>query len=239
MDQMFSRHPSVQAGGELPATMVAVRKNKRLHDALEEKIPDADITGDDFARLGEDYLGYVQNEGIKSEYLTDKMPSNYLYIGLLANALPRAKFLIMRRHPLDCLWSNYGQHFGQNQPFSSDFENLAAVYTQFDLMAKHWLSVLPDRVREVQYEDVVADAEAKMRDVLDFVGLEWTPDTLDHTSSTRQVNTASVAQVREPIYTRAVARWRNYAPHLSLLASHLQSYLSDEELRACNAPRPQ
>jgi hypothetical protein len=150
----------------------------------------------------------------------------------MAMALPRAKFLIMRRHPMDCLFSNYMQHFGQNQPFSSDFGNLASVYNQFDLMAKHWVALLPDRVREVNYEDVVADPEGQMRSILDFVGLEWSDDILDHTASTHQVNTASVAQVRQPIYNSAVARWRRYGPRLQGLALALRDHLSVEELRA-------
>ncbi len=233
MDQMFSRHPQVQAGGELAATMVALRKNGRIRQALEESIPDSDLTADDFAQLGEAYSAFLHGEGLRSEYVSDKMPSNYLYAGLLAAALPRAKFLIMRRHPMDCLLSNYLQHFGQNQPFSSDFGDLAAVYRQFDLMAKHWLRVLPGRVREVHYEDVVADAGTTMRGVVEFVGLDWADEMLDHTASSRQVNTASVAQVREPIYGSSVAKWRRYGPLLGGLAEELRDFLTEEELAAC------
>lgn len=233
MDQMFSRHPRVQAGGELPSVPMALQRNTRLRLALEEKLPDDEITADDFNCLGEDYLSSVRKEGIRSEHFTDKMPSNFLYIGMLALALPRAKFLIMRRHPLDCLLSNYMQHFGRNQPFSADFEHMAVVYGVFDAFARHWPARLPDRVRTVSYEAVTQDPEDRMREVLDFVGLDWDDRVLDHESSLRQVNTASLAQVREPIYFRAVERWRRYGPLLDPMASELRAFLTSEELTAC------
>ncbi|MCP3969290.1 MAG: tetratricopeptide repeat protein, partial [Rhodobacteraceae bacterium] len=208
MDQMFSRHPEVQAGGELRSVPVAMQQNRRIRDALEEKLIETEIMADDFKRLAEDYVASVRQEGIRSEFFTDKMPSNYLYAAMLALAMPRARFLIMRRHPMGCLFSNYMQHFGQNQPFSSDFKNLGIVYREFDKMARHWSECLPDRVREVSYEEVIADPEGQMRTVLDFVGLDWTPEVLDFKASFSQVNTASLSQVRQPIYSDAVARWR-------------------------------
>ncbi|SLN32464.1 TPR repeat-containing protein YrrB [Roseovarius litorisediminis] len=235
MDQMFSRHPKVMAGGELRAMPAAMHRARRMRQALQEEIPDSDITADDFSRLGENYMDGVRSEGIKSEYVSDKMPSNYLYAGLIALAMPRAKILFMRRHPLDCLLSNYMQHFGQNQPFSTDFDNLALVYAEFDKMVNYWTKVIPDRVRVVNYEDVTTDSEAQMRSILDWVGLDWDPEVLNYKSSTRQVNTASLAQVREPIYTRSVARWKNYAPNLGGLAKPLAKYLSDEDLALCQA----
>ncbi len=233
MDQMFSRHPNVTAGGELRALPQAMHHNTRLRQALQGDIDAAEITADDFSRLGESYMDLVRAEGIKSEYVSDKMPSNYLYGGFISRALPRAKVLFMRRHPLDCLLSNYFQHFGQNQPASSDFANLAATYREFDRMVHYWSEVIPDQVRVVNYEDVVADPEGQMRSLLDFAGLEWSDSVLDHKSSTRQVNTASIAQVREPIYTRAVARWEKYAPHIGGLAQELRDHLSPEDLRRC------
>ncbi|MGC1494700.1 MAG: sulfotransferase [Sulfitobacter sp.] len=236
MDQMFSRHPAVQAGGELRATMVAMQQNKKLRSALHQEIPDEQVTADDFSQLGESYVAAVRREGIHSEYLTDKMPANYRYIGLLSLALPRAKFLIMRRHPLDCLLSNYFQHFGKNQPFSSDFKYLAQVYSQFDEAATMWARLLPECVKQISYEAVTAEPEDQMRSILDFIGLEWTPDVLDHNTSLRQVNTASTSQVREPIYKHAVARWRNYANYLTPLATELQGYLTKDELAACGVP---
>ena len=107
------------------------------------------------------------------------------------------------------------------------------TWREFDRMVHHWSEVIPERVRVVNYEDVVADAEGQMRAILDFAGLEWDAQVLDHRASSRQVNTASLAQVREPIYSRAVARWENYAPHLAPLARELRDHLSPEDLAKC------
>lgn len=233
MEQMLSRHPDVQAGGEMLAVQRAFQASPRLRAVMEERSPDTDLTDDDFTRLGEEYQAFLHGEGLRRPRVTDKMPGNQLYVGLLALALPEAKFLIMRRHPLDGLVSNYLQNFGQNQPVSTDLGDLAESWRQFDLNAKHWGSLLPDRVREVSYEALVADPEGQARQVLDFVGLGWHADVLDHTASSRQVNTASVAQVREPVYGTSVARWRRYGEHLKPLAEALGEALTPEERAAC------
>lgn len=233
MEQMLSRHPQVQAGGEMLAVNRAFQASPRLRAVLEERAPDDSLTEDDFTRLGEDYQAFLHGEGLRSPHVTDKMPGNQLFVGLLALALPEAKFLIMRRHPLDGLVSNYLQNFGQNQPVSTDLEDLAEAYRQFDLNAKHWAALLPDRVLEVSYEALVADPEAQARQVLTLCGLDWDPAVLDHTASTRQVNTASVAQVRQPVYDTSVARWRRYGANLKPLAAALGDVLTAEERTAC------
>jgi hypothetical protein len=236
MEQMLSRHPQVQAGGELLAAMAAFRGNPRLRAVLEERAPDDSLTDDDFTRLGEDYQAFLHGEGLRSPRVTDKMPANHLYVGLLALALPEAKFLVMRRHPLDCLLSNWVQNFGQNQPVSTDLGDLAESWRQFDLNARHWAALLPDRVQEVPYEALVSDPEGMARQVLAFAGLDWHPDVLDHAASSRQVNTASVAQVRSPVYDTSVARWRRYGAQLEPLAEALGEALTPEERAACGLP---
>ncbi|WP_305968672.1 MULTISPECIES: tetratricopeptide repeat-containing sulfotransferase family protein [unclassified Mameliella] len=233
MEQMLSRHPEVQAGGELPAALRAFHASPRMRAVMEERAPDDSLQDDDFTKLGEEYQAFLHREGLRSARVTDKMPGNQLYIGLLALALPKANFLVMRRHPLDCLLSNWVQNFGRNQPGSTDLADLAEAYRQFDLNTKHWTTLLPDRVREVPYEALVADPEGMARDVLGFLGLNWSPDVLDHTASSRQVNTASVAQVREPVYGTSVARWRRYGAHLRPLAEALGDILTEEERIAC------
>ncbi len=223
-EQMLSRHPEVQAGGEMSAALVALQQNQRLGQALGDELEDDDVIADDFKRLGEDYVSAVRAEGIRSTFFTDKMPANHRNIGLLALALPRAKFLIMRRHPLDCLLSNYFQHFGQNQPFSSDFENMAVFFAQYYKDVAKWTDAFPDQVREVYYEKVVDATEEEIRNILDFVGLEWNESVLDHEASSHRVNTASIAQVREPIYSRSVARWQKYEDHIGPLKDLLNEH---------------
>lgn len=233
MDQMFSRHPQAQAGGELRAVSYAFSKTDIAKKVLESELPDDALTDDTLSELAEHYIAYLHREGLKAEYVSDKMPGNYLYAGLLAKAMPRAKFLIMRRHPMDCLLSNFMQNFGQNQPFSTQIDNMVFAYTQFDKTAQQFTDLLPDQIRNVSYEDVVANPEGQMRSILDFAGLPFDKSVLDHTASMRQVNTASVSQVRQPIYATSVSKWHRYGPHLKDLAQGLRGYLSAEDLRIC------
>ena len=233
LDQMFSGHPLVMSGGELRALPRALQENTRLHAALEERLPEDEITADDFTRLGERYMDHVRAEGIRSEYVSDKMPSNYLYAGLIALALPRARLLVMRRHPLDCLLSNYTQHFGGNQPASADMDHLAQCYEIFDEMTRFWQEVLPGRVREVPYEALVQDPEARMRPVMEWLGLDWDPAMLDFASASRPVVTASQAQVRAPLNTAGIGRWQRYARHLRPLATRLRAHLPQDDLARC------
>jgi len=228
MEQMFSRHSQVQAGGELGAFNQAIA-NTPIKDVLAEEKDSTDLNDDDIKRIGEVYVAAVRTEGIASKVFTDKMPANYYNIGLIRAALPEAKIVLMRRHPLDCLLSNYFQNFGRNQRFSSDFGMLAGVYREFRAMCDHWKSVVPDFVMEVNYEDVVADPEGQMKQILDHCGLEWEPDVMDYASSMRPVRTASISQVREEIYDSSVQRWRNYGDHVKPLAEALGSYLPVED----------
>jgi len=229
MDQMFSRHSKVQAGGEQPAMMMALSQVRTLQDALEEKISDAEITDDTFAQLGEAYASAARENGMTSEIFTDKLPANYLYAALAAMALPRARFIFMRRNPLDCILSNYQQGFGENQPASNDLGHLAVTYRAFDAMTRHSVEVIPDRIREVAYEAITSDTEAQMRAVMQFCGLPWEDGILDHVAATSTVNTASVAQVRQPVYRTSVAKWKRYAPHLKGLAEDLRDYIPAED----------
>jgi len=229
MDQMFSRHTAVQAGGEQRSMMRALGQSKDIQNVLEEKIADEEVTADGFAQLGEAYLAAARQNGLSYEVFTDKLPSNYLYSGLAALAMPRARFIFMRRHPFDCILSNYAQNFGDNQPASTDLLNLAEVYKEFDAMTRHVTALFPERAMEVHYENVVANAETQMRDVMAFCDLDWQDTILDHTASTRPVNTASVAQVREAIYSTSVAKWARYAAFLGPLAEALKDYISAED----------
>lgn len=230
MDQMFSRHSSVMAGGELAALPQAMRLNKRLQNVLKGEIDANELEKDDFKILGETYHEAAKSEGMHRPTFTDKLPANYLNIGYAALAMPKAKFLILHRHPLDTILSNYFQNFGQNQPMSHDLMDLALSYQIFRRFSAYWSGQLPDRVLVLNYEDVVKNPEQIMKQTLDFVGLPWEAQVLDHQNSSRSVVTASISQVRQPIYTTSVSRWHSYAKYLKPAAELLAPYLSDEDL---------
>ena len=113
------------------------------------------------------------------------------------------------------------QHFGEHQPFSSDFASLASVSSDFDVLARCWPELLPDRIHTIRYESLVKDAESTLRTVLAFIGLDWNENVLDHTHCNQPVNTASVGQVRQPLFFNSAGRWGRYGPYLKDLAASL------------------
>jgi hypothetical protein len=154
--------------------------------------------------------------------ITDKLLTNYFFVGLIHMIFPKAKFVHTRRNPVDTCFSAYTKLFKDDMPHSYDFGELGRYYKQYEELMAHWHEVLPKgTILDVQYEDVVADTEGKAREVIDFVGLEWDQACVDFHKSNRPVKTASVAQVRKPIYTGSVERWRKYGPGLQPLVDAL------------------
>lgn len=232
---MLSRHPHVRAGGELNASRFAFGRVRRLVDHLEER-DDAEISADEVSQVGEFYSEALLKEGLVGEIITDKLPLNYLYVGLLALALPRARFLVLRRHPMDCCLSNWSQDFGRNQSFSTQFETLGAVYRHYKRITDYWMYLLPDRTRVLHYEDLVSDPETEMRRCLEFCGLPWDDAVLDPAGSSRAVNTASIAQVRRPVNRDSVAAWHHYGASLRPLAEALGDLLDAPDRRVAGLP---
>jgi tetratricopeptide (TPR) repeat protein len=233
LQQMLSNHPQMETGGELLAASKALMQNKRIVAALESRLPEGELTVEDLTRLGDSYLSFVRNEGVRAERFTDKMPMNYRLIGLLALAMPRAKFIILRRHPLDCLLSNYFHNFARNQPATSRLDWLASTYNDFDRAAAYWQASFPDRVKEVQYEQIVEETETVLPQICSFLELPWDPAVLDHTTSSTQVGTASLSQVRQPLYRSSIGSWKNYAQFLAPLATGIRAHLSKYETELC------
>ena len=151
------------------------------------------------------------------------MPSNYLYIGLTHMALPNARIIHARRDPLDTCLSCFSHHFG-HKSFTSDLGSLGRYYRSYEALMAHWRAVLPPGVMlEVQYEELVADFENHARRIVEFCGMDWDPRCLAFYETKRPVRTASVTQVREPIFTRSIGRWREYERWLGPLFDALGS----------------
>ena len=155
--------------------------------------------------------------GLSGRFI-DKLPLNAIYAPIILSALPNARIICLRRHPADTVLSNYRQLFATRYPYYDYALNLEATanyYVGFDRMIRHFSDTLPaDRFTQVHYEDVVADIEGEARRLLDFCGLAFEPQCIDFHRNTAPVATASSAQVREPLYTRALARWKRYEAHL-------------------------
>jgi Sulfotransferase family len=145
------------------------------------------------------------------------MPNNFMHIGLILLALPNAKIIDARRHPLACCWSGFKQHFAMGQQFSYGLEDIGRYYRDYVALMAHFDQAAPGRVHRVVYEDMVDHTEMQVRALLDYCGLPFEASCLRFYENPRAVRTASSQQVRRPIFRDGVDQWRNFEPWLSPL----------------------
>jgi hypothetical protein len=226
VERILSSHPQVQSCGELQNFSVAL---KRASGSTTRPILDVDTVvrarGADAAAMGRMYLESTRPlTGAKPRFI-DKLPHNFLYAGHIARALPGARIVCLRRDPLDTCLGNFRQLFALTSPFydySFDLLDTGRYFLQFERLMAHWRQVLPGRILEVDYEALVAAQEAESRRLLDFCGLDWDDAVLRFEDNAAPVATASAVQVREPINTRSLGRWRRYEAELAPLRALLR-----------------
>jgi tetratricopeptide (TPR) repeat protein len=210
VEQIVSSHPRVYAGGELPFW----ERHAPAWVANAGEDPGAAFIG----TLGVDYLALLRRLSPSAARVTDKMPSNFLWIGLIRLAFPRARIIHCRRHPVDTCLSLYTHFFAASPGYASDRGALVFCYRQYARLMAHWRTVLPaDRFLEVEYESLVSDAEAGARRLIAFCGLDWDDACLRPENNNRRIDTVSSWQARQPIYRSSVGRWRRYEPWLGEL----------------------
>jgi len=149
------------------------------------------------------------------------MPNNFTHVGFIHMMLPHARIIHCRRDPVDVCLSCFKTSFHEGNNFTYDLAELGHYYQQYERLMAHWQSVLPGRMLEVRYEDVVADVEREARRLVDHCGLAWNDRCVTFHETDRQVRTASAAQVRSPIYATSRGRWRRYRRHLGPLIKAL------------------
>lgn len=178
----------------------------------------------DFAALGRLYREGIAGYGCDSPALINKTPDNFLYLGLIRLALPGARVVHLRRHPLDSCLAMYKTLFRMGYPYSYSLEDLGHYYLAYQRLMRHWRERLPDAIHEVDYEALVGAQEANSRALLAYCGLAWEPACLEFHRNPAPSATASAAQVRQPLHGRSVQRWRNYAEQLAPLADFLTTH---------------
>mgnify|MGYP001821250397 CR=1 FL=1 len=216
VEQILAAHPQVHALGESGFVGVSLPDGYPYIDALPASA-DTDRVRAAFAS---------HTEGLSSEKLcvTEKTPLNFLLLDVIAQAFPNARIIHCTRHALDTMLSCYFTDFrSPGLAFTADLDALAQYYADYQRLMAHWSARLELRVLDLSYEDLVSDPQEQIRYLLEFVGLDWDDRCREHHRVARAVHTASHAQVREPIYTRACGRWRNYAEHLNCLRSGLSA----------------
>lgn len=176
----------------------------------------------DFEEVGRRYLDGVAWRLGRERFFTDKLPSNFLNIGFICRALPRAKILHMVRDPVETCFSNLRELFSDANPYSYDQLELADFFLQYRRLMAHWHAAYPGRILDVDYAELTRDPEAVMRKVAAFCGIDYTDAMRDPRSSTRAVATASAVQVRDRVVRREVPKWAPYAKHLQPLINALR-----------------
>ena len=229
VEQILASHSQVEGTAELPVLgRLAQSIGRYRTDAVRYPESVVDLRKKDWRGYGIQYMEESQRyRETERPFFTDKLPNNFPFVGLIHLILPNAKIINARRHPFDSCLGGYKQLFGQGQNFTYDMLDLAHYYQQYDATIKHWHSVLPGKVLDVHYEETVTDLETQVRRILDHCGLEFEESCVRFHETKRAVNTASSEQVRQPIYTGAMGKWRRYEEHLGLWQEQL-GYIIDE-----------
>jgi tetratricopeptide (TPR) repeat protein len=217
-EQILASHSEVFGAGE----------QRLARDEFEALAPQEDQALEALARLDRttsrriagQHLERLRELNTDRRHVADKMPDNYMYLGLLAALFPQAKFIHCRRDLRDIAVSCWMTHFSQI-PWANDTGHIASRFAEYRRVMDHWRRVLPVPVLEVDYEETVADLEGVARRLVSWCGLEWEPGCLRFHEGKRPVRTASVSQVRQPIYQRSVARWKHYEQALGPLFDRL------------------
>lgn len=226
IEQILASHSMVDGTHELSDLSKVIRAMRRGR-RREKRFPEIVATLDQsrWARIGEQYLQRTVKHRGSAPFFIDKNPNNFIFIGLLKLAIPNAKIINARRHPLDSCLGSFKQLFASGQPFSYDMTELAEYYLQYQRLMDHWHRVLPGFVLDVNYEAVVGDLENEVHRLLGFCGLPFEENCLRFHETVRAVRTASSEQVRQPIYSSSVNLWRNYEAHLEAPIHIMKSLL--------------
>jgi hypothetical protein len=229
LEQILASHSQVEGTMELPDIIAMARRLAGTADDSDgANYPGvlAELTGDEWRSLGEEYLERTRIYRKRATpFFIDKMPNNFVHLGLILLALPNAKIIDARRHPLACCLSGFKQHFATGQHFSYNLEDIGWYYRDYVEFMAHFDRVAPGRVHRVFYENLVDDTQTQVRALLEYCGLDFEPSCLRFYENSRAVRTASSEQVRRPIFRDGVQQWRNFEPWLQPLKTALGAVL--------------
>jgi hypothetical protein len=205
IEQIIASHPEACGAGEL-AFWGEWATRPVVHDPAF------------IAQAAHEYESSLQQHSVSAHRIVDKMPGNFLWLGLIHAVFPNAKIIHVRRNPVDTCLSIYFQNFSRAHSYKTSLDDLAYFYREYDRLMRHWRNVLPaDRLLEISYEALTDNQAEESRRLIEFIGLEWDERCLDFHQTERKVGTSSNWQVRQKIYHTSRARWRNYEKHLGPL----------------------
>ena len=220
VEQIIASHPYAYGAGELNTLSEVVKNLCRQKNMGHYPQCISGLDHDDFKRLGSAYLKNLAVYRSKNERcITNKMPHNFLYIGLIKKILPWAKVIHCKRDPMDTCFSIFKKFFTEknSHPYAYEMNELGRYYNLYSDLMKHWHNLLPDFVHDIEYEKLVMDQEEQTRKLLAYCGLPWDDACLAFHKTKRRVATASSVQVRQPMYTDSVELWKQHAKQLEPL----------------------
>ena len=221
LEQILASHSRVEGTMELPDIIAMARglaADATDTDGAAYPGVLAGLADARWRELGEEYLARTRIHRKQGKaFFIDKMPNNFVHLGLILLALPKAKIIDARRHPLACCFSGFKQHFATGQQFSYGLDDIGRYCRDYVQLMDHFDRVAPGRVHRVFYENMVDDTEQQIRDLLTYCGLDFEPSCLRFYENARAVRTASSEQVRRPIYRDGVDQWRHFEPWLTPL----------------------
>ncbi len=229
IEQILSRHPDVYAAGELGVlTEIAnVLYAQCDYPATLEKLSEHVLN-----QAAGHYMSVAKKLAQGQRMITDKMPANYMHLGLISLLFPGATVIHAQRNPLDVCLSIYFQRFPATHNYATRLQDIAHYYVQYNRLMEHWQNVLPIKIHNINYEELVTEQEPVTRSLLESCQLAWHDDCLNFHESSRVVTTASQEQVKQQMYTTSINRWENYQDvlpedFLSMLASSQEKYMKN------------
>jgi len=232
IEQILASHNHIYGAGELPI-LDDIIQEARQTAGLPFHTWVSQLTDDEFAALGEKYLERTSALAPDKSFIIDKMPSNCFYIGMIHRMLPTAKIIHAIRDPMDSCFSCFTHLFKNSLFFAYDLSDLGDYYALYAQAMQHWHTVLPPSVIfDLPYEDMITNHEACSKRLVEYIGLPWDPNCLNFYKNDRIVKTASLTQVRKPIYKTSVQRWQYFAEELQPLLQKVAPYRHKKRVSA-------
>jgi hypothetical protein len=224
-EQILASHSQVEGTRELPyISWLANRLHRPPNKMSSAAYPQgaAELTRQHWQSIGEQFLQQAQrHRQTEAPFFIDKLPNNFIYVGLILLAMPNAKIINTVRNPIDNCFGCFKQLWAEGQHFTYDLEDLGRYYRDYHRLMAHWQQVFPHKIYSVHYENVVDNLEDNVQQLLDYCGLPMEQQCLRFHETERAVNTASSEQVRQPIYKSALAYWKHFDAHLQPLKTAL------------------
>ena len=224
IEQILSSHSLIDGTQELPNIMAISRDIKLIdpNNGYPNNLMDIDTSS--FNDFGQKYIDETRWARSSKPFFIDKMPNNFVHIGLIKLILPNAKIIDARRNPMDACFSCFKQYFAKGQHFTYDLDDIARYYKDYLRLMDFWNELLPREIFTINYEDIINNPNKKIRELLNFCNVEFENSCLDFHKSKRPVKTASSEQVRQPMYKTGLDYWKNYRNNLDILINHFPDY---------------